>query len=101
MTLQEAIRIIAEYDGWNEVSIQVAPDKWEIDYDTAIHCTNYHTSADALLPVWRKVKSELDEQVTLAIAYDLKRIGWAIISGNLEQACIELAHVIQQLNEKK
>jgi hypothetical protein len=92
MTLQEAIRIIAEYDG----------QEIETDERYMPHTDfKYHKSADALLPVYRKayadwIKLWLEKENT-----NFRVVIHFIVLDNLAEACIELAHIIQQLNEKK
>jgi hypothetical protein len=90
MTLQEAIRIIAEYDGWKSkyrgLQLVFTKDGY-MRFEDEI---KYSTSADALLPVYRKVRANyfvLDDT-----------IGSYILDGMYEQACIELAGFIQQMS---
>jgi hypothetical protein len=114
MTLQEAIRIIAEYDG-----VKIDGDLyWNEDYEIWFHIDliSYSTSADALLPVRIKVIKECsdnwvkftpEERVTLwgppyeDMMGSIFDSGQYILSMNYEKACVELAQIIQQLNEKK
>jgi hypothetical protein len=106
MTLQEAIRIIAEYDG---KQFKLYGDKLIIgteytvgsEYDYMWADETYSTSADALLPVYRAVGRTIDTQDQLKSMRFVQHIGGLILIGNYEQACIELATIIQQLNEKK
>jgi hypothetical protein len=110
MTLQEAIRIIAIYDGWRlefrEINCCVKDRQFK-HYDEL----KYSTSADALLPVWRKVRSETTNEYledrkwnsNPTRCYDkyskkLDDILYKIAYEDYEQACIELAGIIQQMS---
>lgn len=111
--LKEAIKIIAEYDGyklWNEKTPTLYTDKnggalLRMIGDTEFpHYPffKYHTSADALLEVWRKVRDEYrntDEWDYDWFLFDdiLKFIG----DNKLPQACIEMGRIIQTLNDMK
>jgi hypothetical protein len=103
MTLQEAIRIIAEYDEWKLVKENSTyAEHYEhkgsgFRYFTSL-CDYYSKSADAMLPIYRRVLVELDPSERHR---RMHHIGQYFLYGNVSQACIELATIIQQLNEKK
>jgi plasmid maintenance system killer protein len=102
MTLQEAIKVIAIYDGWVY--------KRTLDGNDFYHHENvlqiseliyigYSTSADALLPVRIKVIKDCSGNNDMLGSIFVT--GQYILLMDYEQACIELATIIQQLNEKK
>jgi hypothetical protein len=103
ITLQEAIRIIAEYDGWKSkyrgLQLVFTKDGY-MRFEDEI---KYSTSSDALLPVLRKAFKEKWGEDDMDSIWDSEfgGIGGLIVWNKLEQACIELATIIQQLNEKK
>lgn len=104
MTLQEAIKTIAIYDGWTtEGKKWVSPNGYFETYSEGfmLDRLKYHTSADSLLPVWRKVRDEMITQVTISKHYELRHIGYTILNGNLEHACIELAGIIESIKQKQ
>ena len=58
----------------------------------------YHTSADALLPVWNKITNRIIERSDLVLSREARlSIQQLIIDMNYETACIKLAEIIKQL----
>jgi hypothetical protein len=106
MTLQEAIRIIAVYDGWSVLIDPPHSPRFDKKDKTSVYGWNgigYQTSADALLPVFSSVKIKIAKRNLDTNEYweKVNRFERLIINMNYEQACIELAEIIEQLNEKK
>ena len=106
--LKDAIVTIAEYNDPLAIIIYVESDD-EL-YDTQATWPFrllFHTSADALLPVWRKVGERIEG------SYELTRIdtfytefgceshhentGKLILNDDYPAACIKLAEIIKQL----
>ena len=89
--LKDALITIAEY-------MQVKKNKdglyWVEDYDLwcVIELFSYDTSADALLPVWRKLRDNHHTNFQ-----KIKVVGKLILFGDYPAACIELAEIIKQL----
>jgi hypothetical protein len=111
--LKDAIVTIAEYDGkpvqeykgkiliGEEYSFTIEG----VDYGKEIQWNDcaYHTSADALLQVWRKLRDEINETKADNIDYIsywvelMQHIDALIIDGDYPAACIKLAKIIKQL----
>lgn len=100
--LKEAIRTIAEYDGWVLFDAEVG---WCWRKDGAFitnHFGLYHFSADALLPVWRKVREDIQKsKYNYWRTTNIDRVGQMyILDGQYPKACIQLASIINQLKER-
>lgn len=80
--LKDAIVTIAEYNDPLAIIIYVESE--------------FHTSADCLLPVWRKVNEECIQKAGWLLK-DLADAYYLIAYGNLPAACIKLAEIIKQL----
>lgn len=99
--LQDAIKEVAEYDGRRvdeKCNYFINYDGDEFLWDMPV---SYHTSADALLPVWRKVRNEVQNA-----KYDywwvtgIERVGQLILDNNLPEAVIKLANIIEQIKQR-
>lgn len=101
--LQDAIKEVAEYDGWRvdeKCNYFIHYDGDEFLWDMPV---SYHTSADALLPVWRKVQTEIHsmpDSIKFNLIRQHRNIGTPILNGNLPEAVIKLAGIIEQLKQK-
>lgn len=95
--LKDAIKVLAEYMGVDKMKL----DSFEIYPHSGI--LNYHTSADALLPVWRKVLEAIGpgwEARGPRWYWILGNILFEIAENNLPAAVIKLAEIIQQIKQK-
>ena len=99
--LKDAIVTIAEYNDPLAIIIYVESDD-EL-YDTQATWPFrllFHTSADCLLPVYRKVKNQFNEaqlHQRLMTYQIMDAVGRIILSGDFPAACIKLAEIIKQL----
>lgn len=107
--LKDAVITIAGYDkGWTDIEMPITDVFTYTDTDgvkmscRALHIP-YHQSADAILNVYRKLRS-VDKKIPnishMEYHAKLNQVGAAILNGNYESACIELANIINQIKEK-
>ena len=91
--LKDAIVTIAEYNDPLAIIIYVESDD-EL-YDTQATWPFrllFHTSADCLLPVWRKLRDNHHTNFQ-----KIKQVGQLILNDDYPAACIKLANIIKQL----